>query len=473
MAEASDFELLQDYTGRKSEEAFGALVKRHLNLVYSVALSRVRDEAAAKDIAQIVFTVLAEKAGRLSEKVVLSGWLFQVTAHACQDFKRSEARRKKWESEAMQQDAREKGPEGFELRDVARLISSALGDLGTAERDAILLRFFDGHDFRQVGERLGVSEAAAKMRVSRGLEKLRRLLEKRGVTVSEAALSGALPLIMQPAPAGVAAAIQAGAMAQAGMSASNAAVLKGVLKTMAWTKVKTGVVSAILAAAVITPFVVRHEAQARVREQDLTARGQAEQLAAAKAENERLANLAANSELSKEQARDLATLRRETASLQKQTADVPQLQAENRRLKAALNKPRTPLQIAEDGRTKAGYGKNWVIAFYKYAEKHGDEFPTNFDMASAFRARMSGQETNVSPDQFEIVYQGKLGAITNRSQVIVLREREAWQTPANGNRPAKWAKVYSFADGHSEIHSELENNFDDYEQKHIIPAEGQ
>jgi hypothetical protein len=33
--------------------------------------------------------------------------------------------------------------------------------------------------------------------------------------------------------------------------------------------------------------------------------------------------------------------------------------------------------------------------------------------------------------------------------------------------------VYSFADGHSEIHSELENNFDDYEQKHIIPAEGQ
>ena len=44
----SDLELLQNYARNKSEESFTALVKRHLNLVYSAGLRQVRSPHLGK-----------------------------------------------------------------------------------------------------------------------------------------------------------------------------------------------------------------------------------------------------------------------------------------------------------------------------------------------------------------------------------------------------------------------------------------
>src|SRR5262245_19196953 len=240
MADATDSQLLREYAQTRSEEAFTTLVERHLNLVYSVALSRLADEAAAKDVSQVVFAALARKAGQLSEKIVLSGWLFQVATHACQNLKRAEARRKKWESQAVEHQMRQTSPSHSETNDLAPEINDALAALGHSERNAIVVRFFEERNFQQVAARLGISEAAAKMRVTRGLEKLRRLLQKRGITVSEAALCGILPQLIHSAPDTLAAAIKAGVL-HAAASPSHLTLLKGVLKTMAWTKAKTAI----------------------------------------------------------------------------------------------------------------------------------------------------------------------------------------------------------------------------------------
>src|SRR5580700_5701730 len=197
MPDVTDYQLLRQYAVDGSEEAFKALVDRYLNLVYSVAVSRLGDEAAAKDITQVVFAALARKGGRLSERVVLSGWLFQVATHACQDFRRAEARRKKWENEAVQQQLAESNEGQFESTEIGPLIGRALSSLAAAERDAILLRFIENREFWQIASQLGISEAAAKMRVARGLERLRGLLQRRGITLSEAALCGAVPHVIQ------------------------------------------------------------------------------------------------------------------------------------------------------------------------------------------------------------------------------------------------------------------------------------
>jgi RNA polymerase sigma factor (sigma-70 family) len=239
MDDATDHQLLQQYTRDGSEEAFKALVDRYLNLVYSVAKFRLGEAAAAKDITQVVFAVLARKGGRLSEKVVLSGWLFQVATHACQDLQRAEARRKKWENEAVQQQLAESNEDRSDFTEVGPMISRALSSLAAAERDAILLRFIENREFRQIGVQLGISEAAAKMRVARGLERLRGLLQQHGITLSEAALSGAVPHVIQRAPDGLGALVKANTVLHASLSQSNTLLLKGVLNTMAWSNTKT------------------------------------------------------------------------------------------------------------------------------------------------------------------------------------------------------------------------------------------
>ena len=77
-----DMELVRQYARCKSEEAFATLVSRHVNLVYSVALRQVRDAELAEEITQTVFIILARKAGSLSTKTVVSGWLYRTARYA-------------------------------------------------------------------------------------------------------------------------------------------------------------------------------------------------------------------------------------------------------------------------------------------------------------------------------------------------------------------------------------------------------
>ncbi len=119
------------------------------------------------------------------------------------------------------------------------------------------------------------------------------------------------------------------------------------------------------------------------------------------------------------------------------------------------------------GIARMNYTKYWVLAFHLYASRNHDQFPTSFGEALDFLPAKAKTETNLTVEQFEIVYQGALSNITNTASTIVIREKEAWP---NGN--GGWAKSYGFADGHSEIRGLADGNFDAWEKERIIPHAG-
>jgi len=259
MQELDDNALLRAYVERDSEEAFAALVTRHVNKVYSVALRHTGNPHSAEEITQAVFVILAKKSRQLGKRVILSGWLYQTARLTAVTFIRGAIRRARREQEACMQTVLNEN-ESEAWRQIAPLLDAAMAGLNETDRHAVVLRFFDGKSLREVGAALGANEDAAKKRVGRALEKLHRYFSRRGVSSTTAIIAGAISAnSVQAAPVALAKSVTAVAVAK-GVAASGSTLtqIKGALKIMAWTKAKTAMAAgaAIILAAGTTTVVV-------------------------------------------------------------------------------------------------------------------------------------------------------------------------------------------------------------------------
>ena len=275
MQELDDNALLREYVAHDSEEAFAALITRHVNKVYSVALRHTGNPHHAEEITQAVFVILAKKSSRLGKAVILSGWLCQTARLTARTFIRGEIRRTRREQEAyMQTGLDESGSDIWPQ--IAPLLDAAMARLNEKDHHAVVLRFFDGKSMKEVGAALGGSEDAAKMRVNRAVEKLRGFFKQRGVVLPAAVLIAALSAnSVQAAPSLLAQTATAAVFAKgATASGSTLTLIKGALKVMAWTKAKTAIVVgvvAVLATGTTTTLVIVHHRQATNRRATLAA----------------------------------------------------------------------------------------------------------------------------------------------------------------------------------------------------------
>ena len=321
MTPESDGDLLRQFVETRSNEAFAGLVARHVNLVYSVALRQVRDAHQAQEITQAVFIVLARKAAQLRHDRALPGWLFQTTRLTANNFLRSEFRRQRREQEAYMQSTLNQ-PEENVWRQIAPGLDLAVEKLGETDRRAIVLRFYEGLDLQTVGAALGVSEAAAERRVSRALDKLRKVFGKTGPALSAGAVAADVSAnAVQAAPAGLAAQISTAALSGAAVTS---ATIMAATKTIAMTTFQKTAVTAALVVTVSAGVFEAHQAtqlqgqNQSLQQQQSSLKAQVQQLSQSLADtsNELANSLAENEQLkSDSNQHELLKLRGEVTQL--------------------------------------------------------------------------------------------------------------------------------------------------------------
>jgi hypothetical protein len=254
---------------------------------------------------------------------------------------------------------------------------------------------------------------------------------------------------------------------------------------MAITKLKVGVAAAAALAGLATHAVWQYQSLSRLSAENQLLGHQVQDLTPLAAENERLSNLVA-------QARSQPTnLKTDLNELLKLRGDVSRLRTE---LAEAKQPPaKAPSGTKPDGTeftleneakrqgiAKLNYTKGLMLAFHMYANDNHGQFPTNFDQSLPYLPEEAKTEMNLKPGQFlpgtpkygltpdhyEILYQGAVNALTAPAATVVIREKEPWQ-----NEDGSWSRAYAFADGHSEIHKAVDGSFEPWEAQHIVTSQ--
>ena len=470
--------LLRDYVRSHSEQAFGVMVARHFDMVYSVALRLVGGDAhGAQDVAQTVFTDLARRAALLPRQVVLAGWLYRHTCFTASKWVRAERRRHAREKQAFEMNELNHSSDA-DWQELAPVLDEALNDLGAEDRNAVILRFFQRQDFRSVGDAIGASEDGARKRVGRAVEKLRTFLARKGVGISSAGLAVVLVShSIAAAPAGLGAVVAASSLAEA---ASSSLLSLTLIKLMTMTKLKIATAAAVLTVGVATPMVLQYQTNARLQEENRALRDGAS-LLQERAQAQSNVQNQGESPLTRQQLEELLRLRGEIGLLKRQLADLPKLRQENDRLRQRAVQATGPEDPPEDpareqdkamGIAKMTHLKQWALACHLYAEEHNGQLPSNFADAAAFvptdPASGIPLPINQYETDYEVMYRGKLSDLTNPppAMAILVREKQPWRT-ANGT----WARAYGFADGHSEIHSDPTGDFQAWETSRLAKAQ--
>lgn len=174
MAENQLQTLFRRYADEGDLAALGALFDAAAPGLLRVARRLARSPEAAEDAVQEVFLTIVEQPGSYDRSRPLGPWLVGVLAHRVQSGRRRDART----PEVDRLPTREE-PEpvdvlrGIELEESVR---SALDALPENERIAVASRLFDHVGGKELAQRLGISAGAARIRLHRGLTKLRALV---------------------------------------------------------------------------------------------------------------------------------------------------------------------------------------------------------------------------------------------------------------------------------------------------------
>ncbi|HEV8060698.1 MAG TPA: sigma-70 family RNA polymerase sigma factor, partial [Gemmataceae bacterium] len=241
--ESTDAQLLQQYCGRRDQEAFAALVYRHGGLVRSVCRRVLHHEQDAEDAFQATFLVFATKGQSIRKTVSISSWLHGVAYRVAMNAKRAR-RQAPHDSSAVADPRKDEPPTAAALREVQAIVDEELGRLPEKYRAPFVLCCLEGKSRLEAATELGLLEGTVSSRMARARQDLQQRLTRRGVVLSAALCAIDLTRAAAPAigPALADRTARAAVSFAAGLAAASelssapvVALAKGVLFAMSTT----------------------------------------------------------------------------------------------------------------------------------------------------------------------------------------------------------------------------------------------
>lgn len=174
--EESDSELV-GRTRRGDAEAFGVLVRRHLQAAYAVALARLGEPADAEDVCQDAFVTALERIDECRNPARFSAWLFTIVRNRALDHQRLRRVRDAVPLDSVEVASPSSPGRDVEDAELGAALLRALTGLTPLQREVLLLFDFEGWSHREISEKLGISEGSARVHLHNGRKALRDRLE--------------------------------------------------------------------------------------------------------------------------------------------------------------------------------------------------------------------------------------------------------------------------------------------------------
>lgn len=179
ISDRSDGQLVREVIGGE-REAFNVLVRRWERKVYSYLVHLTGRSEDAWDMCQEVFISAYTHLGELRDPERFTPWLFQIAHNTAY----SQLRRTR-EEEAELSEVHPAASSGVRLGDGAvwergelkLLVEKALASLPMEQREALVLKFYQGFKFAEIAEVQNCPLSTVKTRVYAAFEQLKKLLQ--------------------------------------------------------------------------------------------------------------------------------------------------------------------------------------------------------------------------------------------------------------------------------------------------------
>ena len=163
-----------------TDPAFEALVERHSAEIYGYLWRLLRDPEVASDCLQDTYLRALKAFPRLRHRDHLRAWLYTIATRRARSLQREGRQRGRMRWELSEELADPRPSVGHRVVDRERLrrVLQAVEQLPAKQREALILRRYQGLPYAEIAEVLGSTQAAARMNVHLAQERLRRVLEE-------------------------------------------------------------------------------------------------------------------------------------------------------------------------------------------------------------------------------------------------------------------------------------------------------